>query len=75
LRKPPQVSARKLLAALRRAGFVVCRQSGSHAFLRHPVTGHTTIVPMHTGSLKPEFVSGILKQAGIGDDEFLDLLG
>ena len=74
MRKLPQVNARKLLGALQRAGFVVCRQTGSHVFLRHRVTGMTTVVLAHTGAIKAELVSGILRQAGISDEEFLDLL-
>ena len=72
--KLPQVNARRLVAALKRGGFVVCRQTGSHVFLHQPVTRRTTVVPAHAKTLKPELVAGILKQAGISEDEFLDLL-
>jgi len=37
-RRLPQVDARELTAALKRAGFEVCRGKGSHLGLRHPVT-------------------------------------
>ena len=72
--KPPQVNARALLAALRRAGFVVRRQTGSHVGLWHPRTDRTTVVPVNSGTLKPELVAKILKQAGLTAQDLRDLL-
>lgn len=42
----PSLSARQIVAALQRCGFVQHRQSGSHLVLRHP-DGRWTTVPMH----------------------------
>ena len=39
---------RKIVAALKRAGFVVLRIRGSHHFLRH-ADGRATVVPCHAG--------------------------
>lgn len=72
--RAPQVNARRLIAALRRAGFVQRRQTGSHVILRHPVTRRTTSVPRHSGALKPELVAEILRQAGLTADDLRDLL-
>lgn len=44
----PAVTADRLLTALRRHGFEIVRQSGSHAVVRHP-DGRWTTVPMHKG--------------------------
>ena len=44
----PRLRGREVVAALRRAGFVVARVKGSHHFLRHP-DGRVTVVPIHAG--------------------------
>jgi len=63
-----------MVAALKRAGFAVRRQSGSHIVLRHPETQRMAIVPDHPGTLGPGLVSRILRQAGLAADEFRQLL-
>lgn len=40
------LTASEMLAILRRTGFVLVRQSGSHAIMRHP-DGRRTTVPVH----------------------------
>ena len=72
--KTPQVNARALLNALKRGGFVVRRQTGSHVILRHPQNGRTAVIPDHPGTISPELIAGILKQAGLSPDEFRELL-
>lgn len=42
----PTLTATQVLRLLRRRGFVIARQSGSHILLRHP-DGRRTIVPRH----------------------------
>jgi predicted RNA binding protein YcfA (HicA-like mRNA interferase family) len=48
----------KVVEALKRAGFLVIRQRGSHVFLRHP-DGRATVVPVHKGE---ELGRGILRR-------------
>jgi predicted RNA binding protein YcfA (HicA-like mRNA interferase family) len=67
----PTVTSRQLAAALRRLGFVDDTQRGSHLTLRHPVTRRRAMVPIHAGDLKRPLVKGILKDAGISEDEFI----
>src|ERR1035438_224987 len=43
------LTARKVVRALKRAGFVEDRQSGSHLVLIHPETKAPTAVPVHPG--------------------------
>ena len=74
LPKVTQVNARRLVAALKRAGFQVRRQTGGHVILRHPDTGQMTVVPSHSGALSPELVNAILKQAGLSPDDLRELL-
>ncbi|MGA2739448.1 MAG: type II toxin-antitoxin system HicA family toxin [Bryobacteraceae bacterium] len=69
--KPKQV-----IAALLKAGFYVHHQRGSHARLLHPTRTESRVtVPIHGKDLPPSFVrQRILKQAGLTEEEFLDLL-
>jgi predicted RNA binding protein YcfA (HicA-like mRNA interferase family) len=64
--------AREVLARLKRAGFVVKRQSGSHVVLRHP-DGRQTYVAMHTEDVPKGTFRSILKQAGLSEEQFRDL--
>ncbi len=61
-----------MVAALRRVGFRVRRQHGSHIILRRDNPFAQNVVPNHpeidTGTLR-----AILRQAGIGLDEFVRL--
>ena len=70
----PNVSAKDLIRALEKAGFLRSRQKGSHVSLRHPGTKRTTVVPMHTGDLKRSLLKKIIQDAGLTEDDFRDLL-
>jgi predicted RNA binding protein YcfA (HicA-like mRNA interferase family) len=74
--KLPAASGKETIRALRRAGFFVARIKGSHHVLAHQDDPtRTVIVPVHANrSLKPGTLSGIIKQAGLNLDEFLELL-
>ena len=64
--------AREILSRLRRAGFVVRRQSGSHVILRHP-DGRQTYVAVHTADVPTGTFRAILKQSGISEEAFREL--
>ena len=70
----PTVTARETVAALRRAGWSVIGQTGSHAKLGHPSTSARVTVPMHSGDINSGTLRSILKQAGLTADEFRALL-
>jgi predicted RNA binding protein YcfA (HicA-like mRNA interferase family) len=70
----PMISARKLIQALERGGFVGDGQKGSHFYLWHSVKKITTCVPMHGGDLKRSLVRAILQQADLNEDELRKLL-
>jgi predicted RNA binding protein YcfA (HicA-like mRNA interferase family) len=72
----PAVNARQVIAALRRAGFVVERVTGSHYILAHVSDPRRAVtVPFHGArSLKPGTLRSIIRQAGLGTDDFRDLL-
>jgi predicted RNA binding protein YcfA (HicA-like mRNA interferase family) len=73
--KLPSVSGERLVRALKRAGFVVLRQKGSHVALEKRVgeKNFRTVVPQHS-TLAKGTLSDILKQAGLTIDELLELL-
>ncbi|MEO7319722.1 MAG: type II toxin-antitoxin system HicA family toxin [Chthoniobacteraceae bacterium] len=64
--------AKEVLGRLKRAGFELRRQSGSHEVLRHP-DGRQTYVPMHPGDVPSGTLRAILKQAAITEEDFRDL--
>lgn len=71
----PGVSGQRLIRALRRAGFVVLRQKGSHVSLEKKTAGQywRTIVPLHR-EIRPGTLSDILNQAGLSKDDLRGLL-
>jgi predicted RNA binding protein YcfA (HicA-like mRNA interferase family) len=69
------VTAARVLRALRRDGWAVERQSGSHAQLRHPTKPGQVTVPRHAGViLSPKTLAAIAEQAGLTIDELRGLL-
>ncbi len=71
----PAISGRELIRALRRSGFVVLRQKGSHVSLeKRTATGYwRTIVPMHR-EIRPGTLSDILNQTGLSKEDLAALL-
>jgi len=66
----PRLRGREVIAALRRAGFIVLRVRGSHYFLQHP-DGRRTVVPVHSGEIVgPGLLNKILKDAEIEAEAF-----
>ena len=70
----PQVKPKELIRVLERMGFLLRRQTGSHAVFRHPDTKSIVVVPVHPGDIKRGLLYGILKQAGINEKDFLNNL-
>lgn len=74
--KLPVLKPRQVVAALERAGFYVHHQKGSHVRLLHRTNSrlHVT-VPIHNKDVPPSLLKHrILKQAGLSEEEFLELL-
>ncbi len=69
--KLPRISSRECIKTLQKFGFTVARQKGSHIVLRRGNSG--CVVPNHK-EIRVGTLSGILKQAGVSADEFLERL-
>jgi predicted RNA binding protein YcfA (HicA-like mRNA interferase family) len=61
-------SGRQLVKALRRTGFTVDHQRGSHIFLHHLERNVSVVVPLHK-ELKKGTLHSILKKAGLSLDD------
>lgn len=54
-----------MIKLLKKNGFEVISQNGSHVKLRQADTGIQTIVPLHNKDLKKGLEDAILKQTGL----------
>ena len=74
----PQVTGSNLVRALKKVGFQVSRQRGSHVQLRREEPDGTVTtfpVPVHAGkTVKKGTLGGILRQAGVSIEELTNLL-
>jgi predicted RNA binding protein YcfA (HicA-like mRNA interferase family) len=68
MKLPRDVSGADAARALRRLGFIIQRQTGSHLVPRRE--GRTVVVPQHK-PLKPGTLKGILDQAGVSLEHFV----
>jgi predicted RNA binding protein YcfA (HicA-like mRNA interferase family) len=71
----PALTARDVIRALQRAGFRESRTSGSHCRLVHTRDpARKVTLAIHSGDLKRGTLRGIIAQAGLSVEEFLELL-
>ncbi len=71
----PSCSARDVERALIKKGLVLTHQNGSHRYYADPVTGRiVTTIPMHPGDLPRWLLKRIIKDAGLSEEEFRELL-
>jgi predicted RNA binding protein YcfA (HicA-like mRNA interferase family) len=71
----PCISGKEAIGALEKAGFVVCRITGSHHIMKRD--GHRLLVtvPVHGScALKPGTLRGIIRSAGLTVEQFNSLL-
>lgn len=69
--KLPVVSGKECRKALGKLGFDEARQRGSHVVMKRGESG--CVVPMHA-EIKTGTLSGILKQAGVSVEDFINAL-
>jgi len=75
--KLPALTPKKVLRALKRAGFYECHtsSSGSHIHLCYPDDPTILVdIPMHAKDLKRGTLHSILRQAKLSREEFLKIL-
>jgi predicted RNA binding protein YcfA (HicA-like mRNA interferase family) len=66
-------SGREVVKALRRSGFVIDHQKGSHIFLHNLDKNISVTVPLHK-ELKKGTLNNILKKAGLRLSELKELV-
>ena len=72
--KLPSLTGREIISILKKAGFVVERQRGSHIFMKHS-DGRATVVPVHSGeTIGPGLLSKILRDVEMIKDDYLKIL-
>jgi predicted RNA binding protein YcfA (HicA-like mRNA interferase family) len=69
--KLPHVSGAQVQRALERLGFQKVRQNGSHVVMKRESRG--CVVPMH-GEVKVGTLAGVLRQADVSLEEFIQAL-
>lgn len=71
----PVVTAKKCLKALKKAGFVIDHQTGSHARLIHAIHKELRVtIPIHNKDLPRGTLKSILRQAQLTTKEFIRFL-
>lgn len=71
----PSLTAKEVLRALKKAGFYIHHQTGSHATLKHRADpARRVTVPMHSRDVQRGTLMTIIKQAGMTQDEFAEYL-
>lgn len=72
--KLPSLTGKKIISLLKKAGFNVERQKGSHVFLKHH-DGRATVVPIHSGeTIGHGLLSKILRDVEMTKDDLLRIL-
>lgn len=73
--KIPVLTAKKIIQALKKAGFQEDRQKGSHLILINLKTKTRTVIPIHSGkTIKKSLLGAIIRDAQLSIEKFLKLL-
>ncbi len=71
----PSCTAREVAKALERYGLVAVHQKGSHLYFAEPSNGDiVTTVPMHVGDISRSLLKKIIKDVGLTEHAFRELL-
>ena len=75
LPKLSNLKPREIIRALEKAGYYIHETGGSHVQLKHPSRPGRVTVPYHERfELPKHIVKSIIRQAGLTNKEFFDLL-
>ncbi len=73
--KLPTISANRVIKTLEKMGFTKSRQTGSHVVMKKPsFNGEIVCIVLLHKELKIGTLSGVLKQAQISPNEFIENL-
>ena len=56
--KLPSLKPRQVVKKLKKLGFIEHHQVGSHLTMKHPVTGHRAVIPLHLKDIKKGLDTG-----------------
>ncbi len=70
----PSCSSADAIRAFEHLGFVIRRTTGSHVILRHPSERRMITIPFHAGDLKRGLLFGLLRQANVDREAFIQAL-
>ena len=59
------MTSKEMIKHLKKNGFIVISQNGSHVKMRNETTERQVIIPHHSKALKKGMEQAILKQAGL----------
>ncbi len=63
------ITSKEMIRKLKRNGFEIVSQNGSHVKLKNKENGIVVIVPYHNKDLKKGLEQAILKQSGLKEDD------
>ena len=73
--KLPSLKGQEVLKVLLKYGFYIHHQKGSHARLFHASKAELKVtIPIHNKDLPEKTLKAILKQAGLTEEAFVNLL-
>ncbi len=74
--KLPVAKPKEIIRALKKLGFVIQKQKGSHVFLYHPESfpERYIIIPNHNKDVKPSIMHEIIIHPAVDEEEFIKLL-
>ncbi|MFH1896504.1 MAG: type II toxin-antitoxin system HicA family toxin [bacterium] len=71
MKKLPRLKSSEVVKALKKAGFIEKRITGSHMRLAHS-NGRKVTVPIHGKDVPIGTLKSVLRQTQLSNDEFLD---
>lgn len=70
----PRASGKEVVKALKKVGYEIDHQTGSHIILRHSNPPHRRITVSDHKELAKGTLRALIRQVGLTVEEFLDLL-
>lgn len=71
--KLPALTPQEVIRKLRKAGFYIDHQTGSHVVIYNSERKRRVTVAFHRKDLKPKTLKSIIRQSGLSLEQFLKL--